>query len=284
MAYVALSRVRSPKGFHLLAFDVDSARCNLRHVVEYNRLRKLYCPNLPPFLVPKCRCRRKKVVLTRPAADDSVDLEEETKPRKSKRASDLTTSEQHVKRNDCEPVVKRRCYRKKGVETSNTDQTESTDNAHQLAPSDFTSRTHDAAAHTTVKQPCCKRGHIVSNDQIRYVFVRLPNLIGVRNVHAQTCYLNAGLQCLAHSQLGQLISDIHINPVVADSFPLVHHLSQTIASLRARTDNNRKEDLWHILCNIEPHLVEILNSDYSIVHNRTSGMLFISSLSRLMSA
>ena len=85
MAYVALSRVHSLKELNLLAFDVDSVRCDPRQV-EYNRLRKAFCPHLPPFQVPK-RPRRKKAVLTRPTGDDPIVLDEETKPRKRKTCS-----------------------------------------------------------------------------------------------------------------------------------------------------------------------------------------------------
>ena len=51
MAYVALSRVRSLAGLHLLAFDPKSIIVSNRSLEEYNRLRKAYRPDLPQFTI-----------------------------------------------------------------------------------------------------------------------------------------------------------------------------------------------------------------------------------------
>lgn len=47
MAYVALSRARSMKNVYLIDFDPVCLKCNSKAVVEYNRLRKEFKPNLP---------------------------------------------------------------------------------------------------------------------------------------------------------------------------------------------------------------------------------------------
>jgi len=56
MSYVALSRVTSVTGLHLIDFDKSKIVCNKRAVTEYNRLRSLYVPHLGVF----CLKRKKK--------------------------------------------------------------------------------------------------------------------------------------------------------------------------------------------------------------------------------
>ena len=46
MAYVALSRVRSLSGLHLIAFDPRSVRVSIKGIKEINRLRQLHRPDL----------------------------------------------------------------------------------------------------------------------------------------------------------------------------------------------------------------------------------------------
>lgn len=52
MAYVALSRVRSLAGLHLIAFDSKSIRVNVKCLKEINRLRELYRKDLPLYDIP----------------------------------------------------------------------------------------------------------------------------------------------------------------------------------------------------------------------------------------
>ena len=47
MAYVALSRVRSLAGLHLIAFDPQSVRVSVKSLGEINRLRKEFRKDLP---------------------------------------------------------------------------------------------------------------------------------------------------------------------------------------------------------------------------------------------
>ena len=83
--------------------------------------------------------------------------------------------------------------------------------------------------------------------------VGLHNLVRVHNIRAQTCYLNAVIQCLAHCHLGEVIAILNVENVVQDSFPVVHHLALVMASVRAKRATNI-EDLWHVLQTANPAL------------------------------
>ena len=86
MAYVALSRVKSLSGLHLLAFDPNSIMVSSRSIEEYNRLRKAYRPDLPLYSTPTQKpAKRKLVGVTIP--DDSVAL-----PPSKKRKSSINSS------------------------------------------------------------------------------------------------------------------------------------------------------------------------------------------------
>ena len=60
MAYVALSRVRSLSGLHLIAFDTRSVRVSLKGVKEINRLRQQHRPDLPLHEIPVSKASRKR--------------------------------------------------------------------------------------------------------------------------------------------------------------------------------------------------------------------------------
>jgi len=64
MAYVALSRVTSLSGLHLIDFDRSKITCDPKDVSEYNRLRALYTPNLGQIAVQQQRVKRKLPVVT----------------------------------------------------------------------------------------------------------------------------------------------------------------------------------------------------------------------------
>ena len=65
MAYVALSRVRSLRGVHLIAFDPKSIRVNAKCLAEINRLRKLYRTDLPLYAIPaKSNSKKRKLTGT----------------------------------------------------------------------------------------------------------------------------------------------------------------------------------------------------------------------------
>ncbi|XP_043275424.1 ATP-dependent DNA helicase PIF7-like [Venturia canescens] len=53
--YVGLSRVTSLEGLHLINFDPYSIRANSMCISEYNRLRKLYRPDLDSIQIPNTR-------------------------------------------------------------------------------------------------------------------------------------------------------------------------------------------------------------------------------------
>jgi len=46
MAYVALSRITSLNGLHLIDIDRSKIKCDQKVIVEYNRLRGIYLPHL----------------------------------------------------------------------------------------------------------------------------------------------------------------------------------------------------------------------------------------------
>ena len=60
MAYVALSRVRSLEGLHLIAFDPCSIKVNKRCLTEINRLRESYRKDLPLYDIPTTSSKKRK--------------------------------------------------------------------------------------------------------------------------------------------------------------------------------------------------------------------------------
>ena len=59
MAYVALSRVRTLSGVHLIEFDQYSIFVCSKSLQEFNRLRGLYRPDLPTYKIANCGKKRK---------------------------------------------------------------------------------------------------------------------------------------------------------------------------------------------------------------------------------
>jgi len=59
MAYVAVSRLRSLAGLHLIAFDPKSIRVSVKCLTEINRLRKKYRKDLPLYKIPCLSSKRK---------------------------------------------------------------------------------------------------------------------------------------------------------------------------------------------------------------------------------
>ena len=51
--YVAFSRITELRGLHLINFDPSKIKASEEAILEYNRLRSLYRPDLLPFDVPK---------------------------------------------------------------------------------------------------------------------------------------------------------------------------------------------------------------------------------------
>jgi len=61
MVYVALSRVTSLDGLHLIDFDKSKVVSDKKAVVEYNRLRRLYKPHLGELSVASTACQSGKL-------------------------------------------------------------------------------------------------------------------------------------------------------------------------------------------------------------------------------
>ena len=60
MAYVALSRVKTLDGVHLIAFDPDSITVSRESLQEINRLRQLFRSDLPCYALPAITNKRKR--------------------------------------------------------------------------------------------------------------------------------------------------------------------------------------------------------------------------------
>jgi hypothetical protein len=81
MAYVALSRVRSLSGLHLISFDPKSIMVSYSSIQEYNRLRSKFKPDLLQYNV--ATASNHKVKLTG-RNDDNLDLDVEPPTKKAK--------------------------------------------------------------------------------------------------------------------------------------------------------------------------------------------------------
>ena len=60
MAYMALSRVRTLDGVHLIVFDPDSITVSCESLQEINRLRQLFRRDLPCYALPAIKNKRKR--------------------------------------------------------------------------------------------------------------------------------------------------------------------------------------------------------------------------------
>ena len=63
MAYVALYRVRSLSGLHLIEFHSNSLMVSSSCLKEVNRLREKYRPDLSLYAIPKVASRQRKKLL-----------------------------------------------------------------------------------------------------------------------------------------------------------------------------------------------------------------------------
>ena len=71
MAYVALSRVCSISGLHIVHFDPNSIRVSTSSLREINRLRKQFRKDLPLYAIPKKRPTKRTLTGDCDAGDDS---------------------------------------------------------------------------------------------------------------------------------------------------------------------------------------------------------------------
>ena len=92
MAYVALSRVRSLTGLHLLSFDPKSIIVSNRSLEEYNRLRKKYRPDLPLYTIPVQQASKRKLV----GKPDTDQVDTVVVPSKKIKCSQTTTKQQTI--------------------------------------------------------------------------------------------------------------------------------------------------------------------------------------------
>ena len=94
MTYVALSRFTSLTGLHLVAFDRSKVACDQKAVKEYNRLKRLYTPQLGDLISVNNSCtklgKRKKTT-----KEAEADQQKRKKPRtKTKQTAGRTESHQ----------------------------------------------------------------------------------------------------------------------------------------------------------------------------------------------
>ena len=57
---MALSRVKRLENLHLIAFNPQSVIVSSKSLQEINRLRQMYCPNLPQYPVPSAQPKPQK--------------------------------------------------------------------------------------------------------------------------------------------------------------------------------------------------------------------------------
>ena len=74
-AYVAFSRMTSSNGLHVIDFDPNSSIANTKALLEYNRLRKLYRPDLPQFEIPIKKVSKRKQQFTASNMDESPEID-----------------------------------------------------------------------------------------------------------------------------------------------------------------------------------------------------------------
>lgn len=86
-AYVALSRVTNLDGLHLINSDFGSIKAQGSAIVEYNRLRSIYRPDLSKIVTskPQKKINKDREWALRKSVADGQDISpERKKPRKTK--------------------------------------------------------------------------------------------------------------------------------------------------------------------------------------------------------
>ena len=84
MAYVALSRVTSLAGLHLVDVAREKIVANRSALEEYNRLRNLHIPHLPSFTIPTKKPVKRKTVISSQTATTEVNSDKSA-PKTEKR-------------------------------------------------------------------------------------------------------------------------------------------------------------------------------------------------------
>ena len=201
MAYVALSRVRSLDGVHLVSMEPSSMLIDKNGLREYNRLRSTYRKDLPLFDMSKVKMTKR--------------------PKARKKAPEQTCGSAVAPNISCS--VKPKSSQRQSKKRKNSES--------EVCPDRKRTR----------RQP---GGSVLG----------LKNLLTSRRLGApQTCYLNACLQCVSRTKIGQLIATLR-NLKIEQAFPVVHLLSLVVAGLRDGKVYCKMERLWEGLqsedCNL----------------------------------
>jgi len=89
MVYVALSRVTSLNGLHLIDISREKIKCYQKAVAEYNRLRRLYTPHLGS--IPNEQKKAEQQPTNKRQRKRQTAIGSEAVPRKKKRATTTPT-------------------------------------------------------------------------------------------------------------------------------------------------------------------------------------------------
>ena len=97
MAYVALSRVKSLAGLHLISLDNNSIKVNTKCLKEVNRLRELYRKDLPLYDIPTASSHSKRKLTGSCELDKPVPKQRRT----SIKSAEKSNTKNNTKKNEC---------------------------------------------------------------------------------------------------------------------------------------------------------------------------------------
>ena len=194
MAYVALSRVRSLDGVHLVKMEPLSILVDKNSLREYNRLRAAFRNDLPQFDIAKVN-RRKRPKPTMTGTVSTSNAAVKLQPSDSFISSNL---KRKGTLDDIAPKSKRR------------DVSDKTAMGAQKSSVTLKRKASDSKVSPVRKKS--RRGDVR--------MLGLKNLLSSRKLrHPQTCYLNACLQCLSRTKIGGLIAELR-HEISEGCFPL----------------------------------------------------------------
>ncbi|KAK2703339.1 hypothetical protein QYM36_018189 [Artemia franciscana] len=244
MIYVALSRVTMSEGLHLIDLDRRKICADTEALVEYNRLRQKYRPDLPqfaipePFKVPTVPVAKQQPVKRKPSSSTSIDVP----PKKSK--PDAAKDKPKTNPTPARKVKPTTSEAKKKAPTKRL-------NAEAVETSFPTKKTqHD----TAVKQ--------------NYRSGIGPGRKGLKNTDGSACYANATMQSLfaMHYKLFEVLSVMH-GPFAEELKRLAlsslgkNETMDTVRSLLPPQHNYTGRD-QQSLCEFWFHLFEQLDAEH----------------------